>query len=194
MPDHAERDKLILYAGGIAAAYFLVVRPIMSAVGISPEDQAKIEDQNTKEPAENAFSIQFQPFIDNFNANPSFNADGSKMDIATFYHTIKQWYDDKDPNLTGAFYNIANWAETINDSLSFWNWAGPHVDAILAVFAQMTNKQQVSSVANYLLYNYNKELLHLLRYGSGILPTIPNGLSGSQLALLIDQINNLPNE
>lgn len=186
-----ERDKLIIWGAVIVGGYFVVVKPLMGMLGSDPADTNLIEEQAMTNPADNPFSVQFQGFVDNFNANPSYDSNGNRMSMADVYHLIKNWYDFDDPNLTGKLKDIADWSESINDAFSFWT-GGPDINKVLSVFSQLTNQNQVASIAAYFAYNFNKDLFHYLRYGKSISDWLPNGLSASELALLIKQINNLP--
>lgn len=179
-----EGDALVI-GGVVVLSYFLVVKPIMNLLGGNPEDQQTISNQANQAPAENYFSLQYQPFVDNFNANPSFNTDGSRMTMQQFFKIIKANNDDGTPIMLNGV-NIAQLGEDLESALSPWVVWTNSTD-VISVFSELTNKTQVSSLAAYVYYNYGKDLLSQLQ-GS----IFKTGLSPADLSTLINRLDALP--
>lgn len=177
-------EKLLVSGGLILAGYLLVVKPLMNTLGIDPADQAKVDQQTNTPAADNPFSPTFQPFVDNFTQNQ-----GGGVTIPQAMQAV--YADFQAGNLQpGNALQLATWADTLKSSLG-WFFA-PDINAILSVFTQMSNKTQCAALAAYCAYNFNKDLLHWLYYGSSIIPAIPYGLSEAQLAIIVTEVNNLP--
>lgn len=179
-------EKLIKDVGLIGAAYFLVVRPILTSIGVDPADTETVKAQNNTSPDENPFSPQFAPFLAFWQANQP-----AGLSVQDGMMQIASMYDDGTLTPGSEADNTAKWGEQIISALSVWNWVAD-TQAVLSVFSQMQNQIQVASLAAYLAYAHNKELLTYLHYGGAAIPWIPNGLPESQVAQIINLVNNLP--
>lgn len=176
----------VVLVGGLVLGFFLVAKPLLDQFGADPADVATINTQKTAQPSANCFSYQFTPFVQNFNAHPSYNDDGSVMTMQQFFQVVKANNDAGQPLLIDGSINIAQLGENLRSALSAWVVATDSTE-VFAVFANFYNQTQVASLAAYLAFNYNQDLLTAL---TGSL--FKTGLSTSDLALLIREMSALP--
>jgi|SRR5579862_3343364 len=178
-------EDLVL-GGALIAGFFFVLKPALDLFGANPEDVATIDRQKAQAPTANCFSYQFAPFVNNFNANPSYNQDGSVMSMQTYYQIVKANNDAGTPVLGLNNINIAQLGENLISALSPWVLATDS-NNVFAVFGNFNNQTQIASMAAYLMFNYNKDLLSML---TGSIFKV--GLGPADLATLIHQVNALP--
>lgn len=175
----------VMLTAGIVVVGVIGIKYLLASFGSSAEDSATVANQHTVTPAQNPFNPSFQPFLDNWNAYQQGNtvADG----MTTFY---AEFQAGTLPAGTDSF-QIATWADTLKSALSVWNWT-VDTNAVFSVFSQMVSQIQCANLAAYVSYNFNKDLLTWLHYGGSPVPWVPNGLSDSQVAIIVNQINALP--
>lgn len=173
----------VIYVGVAAAAYLLVIKPLMDNFGGSAEDTNAVNEVDNYNPSESPFSFQFQPYKDLYNW-PSDDAQWQ------FYQNIKNQYDDELLDKGSHIYLICYHSEIIWDAFGFWHNA--RIDNIFAVFNSLQYQTDVSEIAAYLWANHQTDLWYWLKFGYTFLPNIRNGLSDKNLAILIHKVENLP--
>lgn len=184
--DNKERDKVLLTVGAGFAAYFLVVKPLLSAVGIDPASQANIESINMLDPSKNPFDMNF--------ANGAVASGAAVPDGKTFFTNLKFIGDSQSTvyNSAGSdLNNVYALGEAINNSFSWYN---TDLTAITTIFNEVRSKAEVSDIAAYLFYNYNINLWALLNTGASWIPFSQAGVPANQLSQIVNHISSLPNE
>jgi|SRR5579872_1133730 len=175
---------LVKWGALAAGAYFLVVKPIMNELGVDPADKNTIDSVSSLDPTANPFNLNFTYSTKSTDqSNPG-----------DYWQQLKSLGDSQgwsafDPN--NDLNNIYVWGEIVHNGLNWWH--NVDVNGIDNVFSQVTSQGQVGDIANYLYYNYNKDLWSLLTRGEGIIPIIPNGMPSSDLANIVKKIEALPN-
>lgn len=181
-----ERDKVLLTVGAGVAAYFVVVRPILAAVGIDPQSEANVQAVNMLDPSENPFDMNF--------AGGSIASGSAVPDPKTFFTNLKFLGDVQKivyNSTSSDLNNVYAFAETINNAFSWYN---TDIAAVTTVFNEIRSKAVVSDIAAYLYYNYNINLWALLNVGSSWIPFSQAGIPATQLSQIVNHINSLPNE
>jgi hypothetical protein len=187
----------VAVGGGIAVAgYFLVVKPLMNVLGINPADTESVNDQISTAATDNPFNAMFKPAVDYYNSHPGKDADGNPLTINVAFQQIKAAYDSGTLAALAAsdssysdIYKIAQIAEKLND-IYFWQWLkGYSADDVISLFSEISTQLMLAELSEYMLYNFNVDLLPGLRAG-----LLKFGLNDTQLAGLISEINNLPRE
>jgi len=179
-------EKLITNGLLIGALVIFVVKPVLNTLGVSDEDRQKVADQGATTPAENPFSPNFNPFLQYWQ-----NSQPAGLSVADGMAQIYEGFEAGTLDRNSQAFLIASWADTLDSALSVWNWS-VDTNAVFSVFNQMTSQTQCAALAAYVGYVYGKDLFHWLHYGGSAIPFIPNGLSESQVAIIIDEVNNLP--
>jgi hypothetical protein len=188
--DHSERDKLLLYAGLGIGGYFLVLKPLLKKIGIDPGADAQVTTVDQQAPDTNPFNMNSQ--YGSVQQNPSLYTPAYFINIRTIMtnpdglglNLLSDWdkalYTDSEA-VYNAFYG-------------FWNQAfGSDFQAVLGVFNSLTHKGSVSDIDAYLQANYNISLWPLLKNGHALLTNaINNGLSNTNLAQIVQIVDNLP--
>jgi hypothetical protein len=177
-----EEDVILI--GGLGVAAVFGIKYILASFGASDDEKNKVQDQANTTPAQNPFSPSFQPFLNywSINQTPGISVqDGMQQ----FYALYQQG------TASGEAFQIAQWADTLSSALSVWNWK-TDVNAVFSVFNQMISQTQCAALAAYVSYNFNKDLLQWLHYGGSAIPWFPNGLSISQVAIIVSEVNSLP--
>jgi hypothetical protein len=105
--------------------------------------------------------------------------------MGQYYPAIRQEYFAGQLTGTGA-YVIANCAENMYTAIEGFHLTTDS-ETILAAFGQLTNQIQVSEIAAYMYYNFTVDFYSWLQ-GS----LFKQGLSPSELATVVKQVNNLP--
>lgn len=179
-------EDLLFKSALIIGAYFVVVKPVLKAIGVNPVDQNTVNSQIALAPEQNAFSKDYQygyiayqgwSFPTDFsNEFTRFKA-GSGM--------IEAGYDQ----IADALYNAFQ--------ISWWNIAAFSADiaTIQTLFSQLPEQAAVSYLDAYLQANYNVALIPLLQNGGGTIlgiSTINNGLTATQMAGIILEVSKLP--
>lgn len=186
--------KVAIGGAVIVGAYFVVVKPLMNILGINPADTAAVNDQVSTPAAANPFNASFQPAVDYYASHPAKDSTGAPVTINTAFQQIKAAYDNGTLASLAAsdssysdIYTVAQIGEKLND-IYFWQWIkGYSADDVISLFSQIHTQTQLAELAEYMLYNFNVDLLPGLRAG-----LLKFGLNDTQLAALINQITNLP--
>ncbi len=187
--------KVAIGGALLVGGYFMIVKPLMNVLGINPEDTATVNNQVSSSASDNPFNALFQPAVDYYQSHPS-NTGGVPDTINVAFQKIKAAYDDgtlatlaaSDPGYTDMFH-VAQIADKLKD-IYFWQWLkGYSADDVISLFSQITSQIQLAELAEYMLYNFNVDLLPGLRAG-----LLKFGLNDTQLASLISQIDNLPRQ
>lgn len=179
-----EDDALII--GALVIGGIFAIKAIPAMFGIDPANENEVKDQKTVDQSENPFSPFFQPLLDYLAANQP-----AGLTVADVMQQLKQLGDSGQLQPGQSGYDVWNWANIIRGAFSMWNiW--PHYDVVVGVFNQMTNQTQCASLAAYFAYNYNEDLLTYLHSGGSLVQMIPMGLNYDQIAIIVKQINNLP--
>lgn len=190
-------EKALLTVGVIYAGYLIIIKPLTSLFGASPEEKAAIDSVENTTPVDNPFNSQYQPFIDYFNnfGSNGYDAGGNPVtySLNDYNKLLKQQYDTLDPvpalDLTsGNAINIAIAAEAIYSAFGFFHFMGNR-DLVNAVFGSFTSKAQVAAVDAYLKANYGTDLWTFLKNGAG---GSFRGMGAADLAAIVNKVNALP--
>jgi hypothetical protein len=181
-------ESEIITTAGLVVVGIFGIKYVMSAFGSSPEDQQAIQNQQSTAANQNPFNPQFQPFLDWWKQTQP-----SDLSVSDGMASLQQAGDDGtlQPVLPGSLGTIYGLAETLRSALSVWNWR-VDINAVFSVFSQLQTQVQCASLAAYVNYIFQKDLLTWLHYGGSAIPMIPNGLSDAQVAIIIKQVNALP--
>ena len=183
-------DDLLLY-GALAIGVFIVGKSILNAIGINPADTQAVSDQQSLPPSDNPLSPAFQPEVDSYNNNPSRDANGDPVDRNENYINVRALFFDPESvvNTDPTFERekrIAAAGEVINEEISGFHLTTDPAP-IMAAFATLRTQSEVSELAEYMFANFGVDLMTYLK-GS----LFKAGLSDTDFATLIRQINNLP--
>lgn len=211
MDDKSEKllQNVLLWGTVIVGGYFVVVKPLLGAVGIDPQTQALIDAENNLPPSQNPFNASFQPFVDFYNNNApdsyisysggfnwQFFTSGAPVvvnqspTIGQFFQSLKALYvgGSLQPSVWGFLDSAAltNLSEQLHAGIH-GGFVVPVEGDILAPLSQLGSKLQLAFVANYFYWNYNEDLFSSLNGG-----IIKRGLAPSDFAALIQRVNNFP--
>lgn len=178
----------VLLIGGMAIGGILLVKYIGATFGTDPANQQKYDAKESIAPASNPFNPNFQPFLDYWQLNQP-----AGLTVLDGMLQIEQLGDSDGLDPGSQAQLTYQWAKTLESALSVWNWR-VDTNAVLSVFNQMSTQVQCAALAAYVTYVLNKDLLHWLHYGGSAIPFIPNGLSVDQIAIIINQVDAMPQQ
>lgn len=181
-------EGLIIGGVLVGAAYFFVVRPLVNNFGTDPADTQTVTDQQQVDQGNNPFNPNFTPFLQQWAINQP-----SGLSVSDGMQQIKQLGDSGQLQPGSQAAQTYAWGEALASALSVWNWSAD-TQTVISIFNQMSSEIQVAALAAYMSYVYGKDLLTFLHYGGSAIPWIPNGLPESQVAAIVKQVNNLPQE
>lgn len=174
-------QNVLIYGGVGIAAYALVLRPLLSEIGIDPANVAAVNAQDQLPPKSNPFNAASSGG-DNTNVWLQVKSDGDSGNFVGIGDGALVVYNAAE-NIYSAFHDLAN------------QWFGSDFQKVLAAFNSLSNQMQVSQIDQYLQENYQLSLWPLLRDGYPFLPLthlLNNGLNANDLAQILSVVNNLP--
>lgn len=198
---------VILLAGAGVALYLIVVKPLLTSLGVDPADQNTIDAQKSLPPSQNPFNYQFQPWVDFYNENTPAITTGSGFwggleaylgldsnvaqvtnpTMQQFFIALKASPGTPSPWALFNTSNLAQIAELINTAVNGFTLTATDQTAAISPFLQLKNQMEVAFIANYFWWNFNTDLLSDLQ-GS----LFKQGMTAANLATLINTVNNLP--
>jgi hypothetical protein len=195
-----DNGDLLLKAGLIVGAYFVIVRPLMNLFGADPADTDKVQKELDKG-TNSSFNPYWSVLVDSYNDLPMKDKDGKPFDFVKYFQTVNWLLETQDGavgpvlTLTPNSYEdrMARFAQELKDDFEYWNWT-PHVDDVIGRLMQLQTKKDFAWLSAYFSFNWNIDFFHWLHYGNGILAALPNGLTTKQVADLLRHIDTLPDE
>lgn len=183
-------DEDLILVGAIGIGGFFLMKKILPDFGATPEEKQTIQNQAATAPADNIFNSEYQPYVDWFSANATWQG----YDTSTqFYQGLAKMYYDNNAAITpamGVMANIVGWSESLYGDLSGFILPNNLTDAIY-VLNQIQTGWQVGAIAEYLADVYNVNLWDMLSTGAGL--TV-KGLGATDLVTAINRLNNLPDQ
>jgi hypothetical protein len=177
-------DDALVTVGIVAAGYFLVVKPILSTLGLDDNSKQTLSAVDATQPDENPFSWQYQPYQDFYNnewANPGLTEQQNWQQVKAIAQSNPGALDA----VTNAVYT---WGETINNAFGFF-LGYVDEDNVVAVFNQIPSKVMVSAVSDYIYSNYQQDLWSLIKNGHWYNLA---GLHPQGLVTIVTRVNSLP--
>jgi len=179
-------EDLLFKSALIIGAYFVVVKPVLKAIGVNPADQNTVNSQIALAPEQNAFSKDYQfGYIayQGWSFPNDFSNEFTRFKAG--YGMVEAGYDQIAEGIRNAFV------------ISIWNLTqfSADINTIQTLFSQLPEQAAVSYIDAYLTANYNQGLMPLLKNGWGTIlgiNTLNNGLNDAQIAGLINQVSKLP--
>jgi hypothetical protein len=183
--DNEDHLDLIMKGGLIVAAYLVIVKPLVGMFGANDDEKQDVKEIDETSPSDNPFSAQYSPMLTKY--QNQFNSIGGE---SAWFKALKYEYDNTDNHVyDGTNADIAIMAEIIDAAMGMFIVDN---EKILAVFSTVKDKVDVSLIAGYLLYNYDKDLWNFLRTGRQLFSFIDAGMPISKLALIKNRVDSLP--
>lgn len=202
-------EELLFKIALAAAAYVVVVKPLLKTIGLDPADTNLVDSTQTQASPGNPFSPLFIPAVQWVTAK------SGGQSPSTYYANMKSAYEQSastglqttfefvmplyswllpsfttPTGLTGDYYNdVPILAEAVKGSMGAWV---ENTDRIKWVFSQVTSQIEVSMIAAYLSYNYGKDLLTYIRDGFLSFSWLKGGIGDANIAAIIQHVNTLP--
>lgn len=204
-----DTEEDLLITGAVVVGGFYLVKSIGKWFGYDPEEQQAVQDQQNLPPAENAFSLKYQPFLDDFNTSNANARDAQgnlvTYDVPTWMQKCKEVYSQNpDFDYVNTTFAIA-WqdsysnpqselyaqmvtfcGEVLNDA---WGMLGPSWESVSYVINRLSCKVDLSYVAAYLNVNYGLDLLDYLFSGGS---WAFKGLSAANMMVVLNAVKALP--
>jgi hypothetical protein len=181
-----EITPILIPLGIAVAAYFIVIKPLMSGLGDDPASNATVANQANLPAAQNPWNVNFAPFVQLFQTNGSTNPDGSPMTMQQYFVALKanasNLSGDPIANIIAAADNAYSQLEP--GFLTQMTQLSANTSAIVSSFATFTYQTDVTKMAAYYLYNYNADLYKDMQ-GS----LFKDGLTNTQFAQVINNVN-----
>jgi hypothetical protein len=199
---------VVLLAGAGLGLYFLVIKPLLSGLGVDPQSQATIDAEKALPAAQNPFNYQFQPWVDFYNNNtPQINTGGQSLStdimaylnmapvvntnsnptMQQFFIALKQVPPASSPWATIDVVALSALAEQLNSAINGFTLTVTDQTAAMSPLSGLTSQMQMAFIANYFWWNFNLDLLTDLQ-GS----LFKQGLTPQNLAVVINAVNALP--
>ncbi len=204
-----DTEEDLLISGAVVVGGFYLVKTIGKWFGYDPEEQQAVQDQQNLPPAENPFTLQYQPFLDEFNSTNANGRDASgnivTYDLSTWMQQARAIYagdasfDFENTTFAMAWQSSASnpqselyaqmvvfCGELLN---SAWGLLGPQWEPVNYVISRLACKIDLSYVAAYVNVNYGLDLLdYLFTGGSWAL----KGLSADNMMSVLNTVKALP--
>jgi hypothetical protein len=184
-----DNSKLVLVVGGLAVAYFGIVKPAMAA--ILPDNSAAndVNDLQAASDADNPFSPNFgTAYSEKTGANADYIEHSTDF-IANNYKTLTPKGIGPDEN--GNYQPAPPYVELSEKIYRAMGYFWIDLAAVEAAFANVTSQYEVCQMSQWLLYTYNIDLLKWLKHGQSLTPW-DNGIGTEALDTIIKHVKTLP--
>jgi hypothetical protein len=177
-----EEDVLLLGALGVGG--YLLYTKIFGAP-VSQADSNSVNNVFTTPDAQNPFSYNYQYSL--YAQNPGTYGQAWWITLAQNYANL--YSAGTNPSGVSGVYNYVTWGEQIRSCYGFFSI---DFNTLQSIFQAVSSQADVANIASYLYFTHNISLWQLLANGTGSSFSLVGGLSTTNLAAIVNEVQALP--